>query len=165
MIQKLGGRKFLVTLGVMGAGVAIDLLTEKGLSDNVMYLLFGASTGFGVVNVGKYALNLKDKQAQIELQPVVDLTPVLEAVEGLRSKRAKGGTPKVDLTPLNRQLEGIVKLIEEKTKPGQDAEKAMTAIQAILNQNAVISDLLKQQGQLAVQTHQTLMSLLTPQKS
>ena len=38
---KLGGRKVAITLLCLAAGVAIDLMTERGLSQNLLYLMLG----------------------------------------------------------------------------------------------------------------------------
>ncbi len=154
MIQKSGGRKFLVTLFVMLTGIVLDKFFG-GLSDNVMYLLMAATTGFGVVNVGKYAI---ERRGQPPAQDM-DFTPVLEAVESLRPKR-KASTTKVDLKPVTEAISQLRVLIEEKTAPGEAQDEYMNYLKAIQNQGVVFSDLLKQSTQLQVQTHQTLVSLI-----
>lgn len=85
LLSKLGGRKFLLTLLVLTGGVAIDLLTARGLSENLLYLLMAIPTGFGVVNVGAHAIHAKKSQPQTETSPATDLTPVLEQIKALEA--------------------------------------------------------------------------------
>ena len=40
MIAKLGGRKTLITIICLVAGVAIDLATSRGLSENLLYAVY-----------------------------------------------------------------------------------------------------------------------------
>ncbi len=150
----IGGRKFFVNIVVLAVGVAVDIFTEKGLSTNLMYLLFGATTGYGVVNVGKYALNLKQQSMEITAPEPVDLTPVLEAIQALKPKKGRAATVKVDTA----KLEAIVAQLSAKVEAQEKVN--MDHLKAIQNQGIVIADTLKQSTQLQVQTHQTIMGLI-----
>lgn len=47
---KLGGRKFLLAVGVLIAGIVLELLAPKGLTDTMATLFIGVVAGFGVTN-------------------------------------------------------------------------------------------------------------------
>ena len=53
MLDKLGVRKLIVTLLCLGAGLATDLCTDRGLSTNLLTLMIsivGMYNGFNVLN-------------------------------------------------------------------------------------------------------------------
>lgn len=94
MISKLGGRKTVMSVAAMIAGIAIDLHTERGLSENLMYLLMfiiGAYSTANVVNkqvtkqepvdIDTDALNdLKEGQGYLE-QNVSGIINVIENLQ------------------------------------------------------------------------------------
>jgi predicted nucleic acid-binding Zn-ribbon protein len=67
---------------VLVGGVAIDLLTARGLSENLLYLLMAIPTGFGVVNVGAHAIHAKKSQPEAPSQ-TIDLAPITAQIKAL----------------------------------------------------------------------------------
>jgi len=75
--DKFGGRKAVMTGIVLTIGLTVDLLTERGLSENLLYLLIAAAGGFMVGNVGEHAASAQKAKAQdgtklLELQKEMD---------------------------------------------------------------------------------------------
>lgn len=66
MFEKIGGRKFVLTMIVLAIGTIIELNTERGVSDGFTALLIGASAVFGLSNaaVSMKALTVKEGQAE-----------------------------------------------------------------------------------------------------
>jgi hypothetical protein len=58
----LGGRKFLISLVVMAAACAVDILTERGLSVNLAGLLGAILASFSVSNVAATMSYNRSKQ-------------------------------------------------------------------------------------------------------
>jgi hypothetical protein len=50
MFEKLGGRKFVATVLIIGIGVLIDIFAKNGLSGNMLQLLEVALIGFTATN-------------------------------------------------------------------------------------------------------------------
>jgi len=50
LFEKLGGRKFVLTIAVLVIGGLVEALGKNGLSQNFVALLLGSSTIFGVAN-------------------------------------------------------------------------------------------------------------------
>ena len=50
LFDKIGGRKFVLTIFILIIGALIDVFGKNGLSQNMVALLVGASTVFGVAN-------------------------------------------------------------------------------------------------------------------
>lgn len=72
-MEKLGGRKTVMALICLIAGVAIDLTTNRGLSQNLLYLMMfivGAYSTANVVNkgvVGRAIQNDEDKASNLDI--------------------------------------------------------------------------------------------------
>lgn len=56
LFDKLGGRKFLLTLIIIGVGALVEVFGKNGLSQNFVALLLGAAGVFGAANA---AITLK----------------------------------------------------------------------------------------------------------
>lgn len=85
MLGRLGGRKLTITFIVLSAGVAIDLATERGLSENLMYLMMaimGAYVTGNVVNkrVTSVGTGIARGDEEAATKFVDDLTGVIEDV-------------------------------------------------------------------------------------
>lgn len=72
--EKLGGRKFLLTLIVIGVGTAIELLTTRGVSTGFVSLLVGV---LGVFSASNVAITNK----AINQAPAADGTPSPSAID------------------------------------------------------------------------------------
>ena len=86
MIQKLGGRKTLITIICLAAGVAIDLATSRGLSENLLYLMIaiiGIYTGGNVITK-KVSISAASKDSTTESSSI-DQRQLEDHVAGLHS--------------------------------------------------------------------------------
>lgn len=65
MFAKLGGRKLVFTLLAISVGVAVDLFTERGLSQNLKELLIFVGGIYTIGNVGVNAAHaIKEKSTR-----------------------------------------------------------------------------------------------------
>ena len=65
IFDKVGGRKFVLALIAVAVGAAVDLLTERGLSQSLGMLLGGIVAAFSVTNMAvKYKLGV-DKTSDL----------------------------------------------------------------------------------------------------
>ena len=55
MFDKIGGRKLAMSMIALLAGIIIDLNTERGLSEPLLYLLLGIIGTFSATNVASKA--------------------------------------------------------------------------------------------------------------
>lgn len=51
MLESIGGRKFLLSILVLGAGVGVHLGSPKGLSPELVALMLGIAGGFQITNM------------------------------------------------------------------------------------------------------------------
>lgn len=51
IIDAIGGRKVIMSLVILAAGTAIDLVTPRGLSENLMYLMLAIAGFYSTANV------------------------------------------------------------------------------------------------------------------
>lgn len=72
MFKKLGGRKLVAALIVVAAGLAVDLLTERGLSSSLKELLMFAAGMYTMGNVGKSAAEALRAKKEEKLSKIVD---------------------------------------------------------------------------------------------
>lgn len=87
MFEKLGGRKLVFTIIAVGTGVAVDLLTERGLSPQLKDLLIYVGAIYTVGNVGtKTAEALKARKEAVgaEIEAKVNRT-----LDGLQQEMLK----------------------------------------------------------------------------
>lgn len=49
-LDKLGGRKFLLTLLIIGVGTLVQLLSKNGVTESFTALLIGAAAAYGATN-------------------------------------------------------------------------------------------------------------------
>lgn len=61
LMQKLGGRKFLLALVAIGAAMFLEIKTEKGLSTEMTGLLLGLVGAFSVANYATSAKHMQTK--------------------------------------------------------------------------------------------------------
>ncbi len=86
MFDKLGGRKFVMTLLMISVATAIDLCTARGLSENMMMLLMSAAGIFITGNAAEYfAKKGVSQEVTTSAEPVEinypDLTNLSQKVE------------------------------------------------------------------------------------
>lgn len=62
-LQKLGGRKFLMALIVIGAAIVLEIKTEKGLDTTMAGFLAAIVTAFGVTNYASTKEFIKGKKS------------------------------------------------------------------------------------------------------
>jgi hypothetical protein len=84
MIEKLGGRKTILGVLVIGAAIALELLAPKGLTETMSTFLIATAGGYFFANVGvKVAGNMKAKAVEA---PALDLAPFEEAYDSISDK-------------------------------------------------------------------------------
>lgn len=67
MHNLLGGRKVTMAMVILAAGVVIDLVTERGLSEPLMYLMLGIIGSFTAGNVmSKKYTPAKDSSPELD---------------------------------------------------------------------------------------------------
>jgi hypothetical protein len=84
MIEKLGGRKFLLTLLVLSTATAIELLTARGITEWYAGLLIGIVGVYGASNVAitRKALTASEESASaIEVPASTQVSSQLEALQ------------------------------------------------------------------------------------
>lgn len=64
LLQKLGGRKFLLTLLAIAVGTAIELLTERGLTAAFAGLMGTLIAAFGLANAGIERAHVKSNEGK-----------------------------------------------------------------------------------------------------
>lgn len=105
--NKFGGRKLAVSLICLVAGVAIDLNTERGLSQNLLYLMMFIVGAYSTANVlvkktnsnaqsGQEAgpsldkiaeMDERQKQSEMNLGSVINVVEMLQKQVDLANKR------------------------------------------------------------------------------
>lgn len=115
MLEQMGGRKFLMAVLCMAAGVAIELKAENGLSVNMLGLLTAIYATFSATNT-----IITNKQLKIEASEggAEVPSPVVEQPE------AAAVAPNNELQELRTQLVPIVNLIGQELVSIKDAQKA-----------------------------------------
>ncbi len=93
MLDKLGGRKFLLTLIVIGVGSLVQALTAKGVTTEFAALLIGAATAFGASNaaislksMGMTSTSEGSSEEPVVQAPPVDLAPVFNEISFLNDR-------------------------------------------------------------------------------
>lgn len=129
ILEKIGGRKFIVSIGIMIAGIVIDLVTARGLSENLMYLLMAGATGFGVVNVGGHFVNAKKEEVKAkkgrppETKVKIDAKEIEAKIEPIqKSLTALSNRQAADSQTLNQVASIIVALASQPQQGGPNAE-------------------------------------------
>ena len=85
MFEKIGGRKFVYIILILSIGTAVDLLTERGLSSNLLYLLMGGAGIYVTGNVVKAKVDGKGGKTSLEKrldERDAVLLQYLEAING-----------------------------------------------------------------------------------
>lgn len=80
-MDKVGGRKFTIAMIMLVAGVVIDLNTERGLSESLMYLMLGIIGAFSAGNVLSKAAMRNQSASEI---PQVDPALIKSVIEEIR---------------------------------------------------------------------------------
>ncbi len=90
MLDKLGGRKFLLTLLIIAVGTAVQVLSPKGVTTEFTALLIGVATAFGASNawVSSKAMDAASEGGSEEAQPVVDLSPITAELDQVKANLA-----------------------------------------------------------------------------
>jgi len=69
MFQRLGGRKFLLAIIVIGVGTAVEIVTERGVSANFAALLGGIVAAFSAAN---FAVSREHFKKSVAVNPTVN---------------------------------------------------------------------------------------------
>lgn len=119
MIKKLGGRKAVLGVLILIVGVALELLTEKGLTPNMIYFLFGIGGAYFTANTASKVVK-KDKVEEVGLKD--DVTAIKHAI-----------------SPIAMDIEELKDFVNETKDSGKgNIDTLDTSLKAVANQNAVI---------------------------
>jgi hypothetical protein len=86
MIERLGGRKFVLTILVLGLATAVELLTTRGITQWFAGLLIGLVGVYGASNVAITRKALMASEGAVEAEPAEDNGVVLSRLETLEQK-------------------------------------------------------------------------------
>jgi len=86
-MKKLGGRKVVISLLLVAVGAAVDLLTARGLSDNLLYLLLAVGGGFIVGNTAVHVAYRK--------------------IGGTAASMAPPSPPQIDTEGLDKKIQAL----------------------------------------------------------
>ena len=132
MLEKIGGRKVALGLLLVAVGVAIEFVSPKGLTETMSTYLLGMGLGYflanGVVHAAREAKDAVVAKAQKSEAQALDVTPALDE--------------------LKAQLEEVKTALGQQTQPAGAKEmvEVKTALTAVVNQNAVISQTIGEVG-------------------
>lgn len=94
LFDRVGGRKFVLTLIVIAVGTAIEMCTERGVSTGFVGLLVGVLTVFSAGNVAVTRKALG--QAPLPLAPTetqaLDISPLLDKQQEQEARLQSMGT-------------------------------------------------------------------------
>jgi len=85
MIDKIGGRKVLVSVLVLGIGLAADIFLKNGISSNLLALLLGIVGSYTVGNVGEHVAGAMGSRGEAPEAAPADLTPIMTELSGLQA--------------------------------------------------------------------------------
>ena len=112
MLNRVGGRKTMMAMIALIAGVAIDLNTERGLSENLLHLLLFVIGSYSTANVIAKAVGSKTAA------PVVDNSAVESEVIKLRQ----------DQDQVEQYLSGMLTTIETLQGQVDNSNKRVAAL-------------------------------------
>ena len=125
------------------AGVLVDILAPKGLSDNVMYLLMTAIAGFGVANVGAHAVHVKTQEnngpdPEVQYADSAKISSIEGIVSGVEDQVDKlvalAEAPKEENAD-DPVLKAVLNLAKQNAVISQQTQQALTLIQRALGAN------------------------------
>jgi len=121
LIEKLGGRKFVLAMIAVAVGTAIEVTTTRGVSGSFAGLLAGIVAAFGAANavITNRAMSVEADASE----PVGELTPA------------------VDLSPINNELAAV------KDIQGRQGQVIEQLAQGLSNNNKLVTALFKTQPQ------------------
>ena len=111
MFDKLGGRKFVALVLLIGAGVAVDILAPKGLSSNLMNLMVimgGVYVGGNVLRAGVDKIKVSRKTG--EIKGIKELQEALREVQVGQNTLVQYQDAILQTSQVNQQ--GLTALIE-----------------------------------------------------
>jgi hypothetical protein len=124
IIDEIGGRKTLITLLVIAVGCAVDLATERGLSQNLLALL-GAVLGLYTAGnvVSKFSPEAAAVGPEQETGPGTDTTAIEQHLADINAKVSAVDSGSVEaIGQMQQSLVNIQKLcatlVQLQTKQG-----------------------------------------------
>lgn len=91
MLDKIGGRKLAVSVLCLAAGVAIDLTTERGLSENLLYLMVGIIGTFTAGNVASKKVWASSNSTATSSTNYESVAEIRESIDELRDDMSEMG--------------------------------------------------------------------------
>ena len=107
LMQRLGGRKFLLALIVVGTAVFMEVRTDKGLSPTLAAFLIAVVSAFHVANYASTANFLSSKKNGSGEASVHDkLDSITETISGVYSKESQAAFADL-LTNVMQNTQGL----------------------------------------------------------
>jgi len=117
MFNILGGRKLTIALIMLVAGMVIDLNTERGLSESLMYLMLGIIGTFSAANaVGKLGVKPQDATKSAEVEA------------GINTLEAHNTKLELRMIKIEDHAQGIQKVTVDLNGQVENANKRMLAV-------------------------------------
>jgi len=113
MLAKLGGRKTMMAMIALAAGIAIDLATERGLSQNLMSLMMFIIGAYSTANVITKKVATTDKPSNS-----AEVDAITSEVLNLRQGQQQ----------VEQYLSGMLSQIEEVQKQVDNSNKRVAAL-------------------------------------
>jgi len=132
-MDRVGGRKMVLSLVVLSVGLAVDL--TAGLSDNMLKLMMLSLTAFVLGNVGEHCFAaMRKRRTSASTQAITQVNQVVTELDTIRDDVKAGAA--VNQTVLDMITELSQKEITVKPELPKDLK---TQLQASNNQAALIS--------------------------
>ena len=129
-LEKVGGRKFVVALTVLGLAVGTDVLAAKGLSTNLMATLLGVLGAFSASNlVSKRYAPKTTSQTSDEVSLAEVEQAVKEPGEAWQQPEASSN---VELEALEARVAAIEEAGEQIMKNQQLLSQSIQALQRVV---------------------------------
>jgi hypothetical protein len=127
MFESIGGRKFIMAVLCMLAGVAIELKAANGLSVNMLGLLTALYATFSATNT-----IITNKQLKVEAESAAELVTPVEpnkhtgssAEEFFAKEASAPAAPNAEIAELRSQLIPVIQTIGNELVSIKDGQKA-----------------------------------------
>lgn len=134
-LEKVGGRKFVVALTVLGLAVGTDVLAAKGLSTNLMATLLGVLGAFSASNLvsKRYAPKTSAKASADEQRLVTEEEePEVEQVVKESAGAETWAASHMDVEGLEARVAAIEEAGEQIMKNQQLLSQSIQALQRVV---------------------------------
>lgn len=94
-LEAVGGRKFFLALLGLGIGVAVDLATERGLSENLMIFMISVVGAFGVTNVASKKVTNPSSSDSDESKVPAELEERIQRLDEMAAEQIQAASQRI----------------------------------------------------------------------